>query len=594
MDKQNKLINGVITPLIASWCFVSMISLVRSGIYKFELLNFVSEISPITFIFQIGAVFCTLSAINRIVRNSCIYKAILLIMVSIYAAILIRSYEDTSFFVGISIACAVIGYFAFRDDKLKLPKVVLSDRHVRWILFGLAVFFVLYVGGLTTLRYLNFVSSTYDFGIFSQMFYYMKETLLPMTTCERNGLLSHFSIHISPILYSLLPGYLIFPSPIYLQVMQSLILASGVIPLYLLSRNSRHSAKVTLAICALYLFYPALIGGAFYDIHENMFLTPLILWLFYFLERDQIKGIILFSLLTLMVKEDAALYVLFIGLYVILNNKRLKLGLVISCMALAWFVTTLIILKNFGNGAMTDRFSNFISDPQWGLLSVGKTILCNPAYLFKEVFTPEKIKFILLMLLPIGLIPILSRNLKQLILMVPFVVINLMPNYIYQHSIYFQYTFGVSAIFFYLVVINARELKPVTRRYALSFAGMGALIICLSHISGFTSLALDATQNHSDYQLIQSCLDQVPANASVQASGYYLPHLSQRKNLYDHTYNQKSLQIVETEYVVLDLRPGCEEDMNAFISQYEQAGYLRIAYEPDLIVIFQKPDAVQS
>jgi len=94
--------------------------------------------------------------------------------------------------------------------------------------------------------------------------------------------------------------------------------------------------------------------------------------------------------------------------------------------------------------------------------------------------------------------------------------------------------------------------------------------------------------------LIQSCLDLVPADASVQASGYYLPHLSQRKNLYDHTYNQKSLQIVETEYVVLDLRPGLEEDMNAFISQYEQAGYLRIAYEPDLIIIFQKPDAVQS
>jgi len=37
-----------------------------------------------------------------------------------------------------------------------------------------------------------------------------------------------------------------------------------------------------------------------------------------------------------------------------------------------------------------------------------------------------------------------------------------------------------------------------------------------------------------------------------------------------------------------------EGQRNAFISQYEQAGYLRIAYEPDLNVIFQKPDAVQS
>src|SRR5699024_7070503 len=96
-----------------------------------------------------------------------------------------------------------------------------------------AAAFVAFVGGFGVFRYLTYSAPNYDFGLFSQMFYYMKETFMPLTTSERGTLLSHFAIHVSPIFYLLLPGYLIFPNPMYLQIMQAVILASGVIPLYL-------------------------------------------------------------------------------------------------------------------------------------------------------------------------------------------------------------------------------------------------------------------------------------------------------------------------------------------------------------------------
>ena len=88
--------------------------------------------------------------------------------------------------------------------------------------------------------------------------------------------LLYTSIHISPIYYVLLPFYALFPSPVTLQISQAVILASGVIPVILLCRHMNLGNRSTLMIGFVYCFFPALTGGCFYDIHENLFLTPLL------------------------------------------------------------------------------------------------------------------------------------------------------------------------------------------------------------------------------------------------------------------------------------------------------------------------------
>ena len=77
------------------------------------------------------------------------------------------------------------------------------------------------------LRYKTFSTPNYDFGLFCNMFHNMKETGLPLVTSERDRLLSHFAVHISPIYYLLLPFYWIFPSPLTLQIGQAVALMLG-------------------------------------------------------------------------------------------------------------------------------------------------------------------------------------------------------------------------------------------------------------------------------------------------------------------------------------------------------------------------------
>ena len=95
-------------------------------------------------------------------------------------------------------------------------------------------------------------------------------------------------------------------------------------------------------------------------------------------------------------------------------------------------------INRFGDGAMINRFDNFISDKRLGLASMFKTILVNPAYVLSQIAVKDKIMFFLEMLLPLGFLPLMTKDWQKWTLLIPFVLINLMSNYIYQHSIYFS------------------------------------------------------------------------------------------------------------------------------------------------------------
>ena len=233
-----------------------------------------------------------------------------------------------------------------------------------WATVGAAVLFFLFVSVWTVCRVRSFLTPTYDFGIFAQMFHSMKTSGLPITTVERDGALSHFAVHVSPIYYLLLPFYMIVPHPATLQVLQAAVLASAVIPLWLLGKHHNLKPGVRFLLCLLLLVYPAYPGGTSYDIHENAFLTPLLLWLFYGIDRR--NGIVtaIAAVLTLMVKEDAAVYVAVLALYLLLRTGLrqdrkwgLTAGTALLVLSVGWFFATTTYLATSGDGVMTYRYN---------------------------------------------------------------------------------------------------------------------------------------------------------------------------------------------------------------------------------------------
>ena len=464
---------------------------------------------------------------------------------------------------------------------IKTMEQWLTGKRLLIILTIAAAVWFSFTAVMTVLRYRLNYAPAYDFGIFSQMYYYMDKCLSPLTTCERDGLLSHFAVHLSPVFYVLLPFYKLVPRPETLLVLQSLVVISGMVPLCLLTRAFGFTRPQTLCFGLMYCLYPAFMGGCFYDFHENKFLAVIILWCMYFLETGHFKSMLASAALLLMVKEDAPVYAACIGLYLFLWKKQYRLGAVVFLASCAYFCIAIWYINRFGEGAMINRFDNFISDKRLGLVSMFKTILVNPAYVLSQIAVKDKILFFLEMLLPLGFLPLMTKDWQKWTLLIPFVLINLMSNYKYQHSIYFQYTYGSGALLIYLALVNFRDMKHTfghRRKNRTGYDGRlpGSACACgllcglvliggvMNSKSNYASLF---QRHHEEAAQARSILDQIPQDASVKSSTFFLPQLSMRDEVYLLTSSHPA------DYMVVDLRKGYEKDLEQILADCQEHGY---------------------
>ncbi len=476
----------------------------------------------------------------------------------------------------------------------------------RWAVAGLALVFFALVSAWTVARVYSFSTPTFDFGIFAQMFHSMKTTGIPMTTVERDGPLSHFAVHVSPIYYLLLPFYFVVPQPATLQVLQAAVLASAVIPLWKLGKHHGLKPLPRTLLCALLLVYPAYAGGTSYDIHENAFLTPLILWLFYGMDRKSIPITAVAAVLTLMVKEDAAVYVAVIGLYLLLRSALerngkwgLLMGAALLSGAMAWFLAVTGYLADHGDGVMTYRYNNFMYDGSGSLLTVIKAVLLCPMKAVFECVDPQKLQFIGLTLLPLAGLPLVTRRYERYLLLIPYLLVNLMSDYQYQHDIFFQYTYGATGCLIYLTLVNLADIRVDWQRLAaLAVAvaiGLGCFWVqIMPKVTKYTGYL--GTYS-AYYNSLRQVLDVVPEGASVAATTYYTTYLSQRDTLYDVKYASME-HILSCEYVVVGVSDsyglknyarGEESGYQVFSALLRQQGYEVIAaYEGRLEVYKRK------
>ena len=508
----------------------------------------------------------------------------------------------------ICVAMLVYNFLGWDSSPENVKKPERERKIFLWLTVLLTIAFFLFLAICTVCRIYSFSTPTYDFGIFAQMFHHMRESGLPLTTVERDGLLSHFYVHMSPIFYLLLPFYMIAPFPATLQVLQAAVLVSSVVPLWKIAKIRGLSDLQRMLICGVLLVYPAFSGGASYDIHENCFLVPLILWLFFAFEKKSIPLIAVFGFLTLTVKEDAAVYVAVIALYFIVKTllhyepsrlRELLVGLGLFAAALIYFFLVTSFLAEIGDGVMTNRYKNFMYDGSSSLITVIKSVIMNPMKALYECVDAEKLKFIGLTIAPLLGLPLITRRYERYILLIPYLLLNLMSDYVYQHNIFYQYTFGPLAFLIYLTLINVSDLKLDFKRViALGMAfviGVGCFIptACKKLIK----YPVYCSKYSELYGNIRDTLSLIPDDASVTATTFYVPFLSQRDELYDIYYASRE-HLLGSEYVALNVtaknefRKYADKDReNGFdniIALLSENGFELYAELENVLVIYKK------
>lgn len=483
------------------------------------------------------------------------------------------------------VLCAVVAYSDLKDLNLKIKK--------RTLYIAVAVMLVLmtaYIGAACIVKYNNYNVYGYDHGIFAQMFHNMKETGQMVTTYERNELMSHFKVHFSPIFYLLLPLYMIFPSSQALLIINGFIIISGIVPLMFLCKRFKLSDISTLLFCVCYAIYPTFIGNGLWGLHENAFLAPLILWLFYFSEKDCTIGAVIFAVLLLCVKEDAAMYLAIIALYYIFSGKSLARNFILLALSLLCFGVVTMLMQKYGLGVMSDsRFGNYIGK-DGSLFTLIRSVIENPAFTLSQVFTQEKLLFLLQMFAPLCFLPLMGKKPARLILLIPMLLINLMTRYSYGYDIYFQYTLGSAAILFYLSVAAYSEMGEKRKKTLICATLCSTVMACSTYLSPGYLGRTDAVKQRNDE--IAQALSVIPENASVAATDSPAGSLTERDELYYINSANKIYSDVpkDVEYYAIRRGHGWER-MEEVIEKLRDTDGLTEIVTTENIVIFKNENA---
>lgn len=543
----------------------------------------------------VGATGCVLRWIS-VFENRINYK------VSVGGSNMQMNSDSTLFLLAVIFAYMLFLLYFLQKNDLLIDKLKIHSGVALGIISALGIVSALVIAVTTCMRYLTFSSPNFDFGLFVNMYHNMTETGLPLISSERDVLLSHFVVHLSPIYYLLLPVYFLFPSAMTLQISQAVLVVSGIIPAILIARHYKLSSGTQIVIALIYATFPVISMGCFYDFHENCFLLPLLMWVFYFFEKEKYLWMYVFAFLTLMVKEDAAIYVIFFALYVILSRKKFGHGLILAVCSAIYFVVALGILQGLATywadfyaddtprpsiaGPMINRFDNLIYDEDKGLLGAILTALKNPGYLLTQFFSTRgayldswfierspwaKVVYLLQMLLPVGMIPFCTKKQSRWLLLAP-ILLNMLTTYKYQYSINFQYHFAITAFVMYAMILNLPDIQPIPRRRLLALGAAASCCMYIFLVIPKYNQYTDAWEkNKESYKYREEMLDTVPEGASLCVPGNYLAHCADRREVYDHSYhvmNGDKIHLKEHDVDYAVLRNGTDDKYREVFEQY--------------------------
>ena len=602
---------------------ISFLSIHRINIIVSSLILLVAIFKSISFFLALGFIFLSLllftGAFLRNEKYSYLYLFVILLTTPRLLTLANTNFQDTALsFHAINLAETrfntilwpillaffISAGFLILFNNLPIEKYIEKYKKIfNYSVLSFVILYVVYLSIVVAYKVKTFDGSTFDIGIFSQMFHRMSTDLTAITTLERDRVLSHFAVHISPIFYLMLPFYKFLPHVETLEVLQIWVVFSAVIPLRLLLKRLNLSKPINSLIIAWFVLIPVMTTAGGYHLHENCFLVPLIIWLFYFIVSEQKWKILLVTLLLLFVKEDAFIYVVSIGLY-FLFQKRFSLSsqtkkwiiLVDFILPVLYFTLGLYLLNTYGEGGMVSRFEPYLLEGENGILSVLKNLILHPTYVFSKLLIAKKLGYLFFVLAPLAFLPLVQRNWSNYLLCLPLIVINLLPDWPYQYDIGFQYSYGSQTLLFIMALLALEDLKEhkfIKEKTTLAMVTVGIIMsgTLLHHFTHNWSFNIGYYFEHKEkFDTMRYTLESLPEEASVVTEGGYTPALRNHQYLYDIFYHNNKKADDSIDYIVIPReQKGNNKVYDPIIESYESLGYKESKYTTKELFILEKP-----
>ncbi len=468
----------------------------------------------------------------------------------------------------------------------RTSKFWIATAAVALFTLAFSIFFILFNTG----QHDAFLTHGEDLGIMDQALwsvwhgqFFHQSICNPIsdTNCYGNlnlAGISRFAIHFEPTLLLISLSYLVAPNPKTLQIIQTLVVASGAFPAFWLARLRLRSELASVAIAALYLLYPALQWATIFDFHAVTLTASLLLFTLYFMYTRRTVWLFVFAILAMGCKEEIPIVVALYGLWSVLFQRRWRSGLALVLLAAVWTGIGLYVVhisSPTGHSLLTSRYTYLGSGP----LQIAKNILLHPVSILKQhVFEHDHFIYLRTLFAPTAYFALLAPWVWVLAL--PTLALNLLSNDPSQYSGLYQYDAEMIPVLIFstieaLVLIvwlvqkilawlrvqmehrNGEISFPAKRADWVAHSGILLASLCLILFSVYHadyergtapfSQEFKWPMQQAHYDSVQPIINMIPSTASVSAQSNLIPHISHRSRIYQFPYGD-----TVADYVFLD------------------------------------------
>ncbi len=445
------------------------------------------------------------------------------------------------------------------------------------IAFGLAATYFIVYSTLSVMRHQSYHSAGFDLGLFDQVFWNTTQGR-PFESTMSQALPTPHSLlgdHFSPLLLVLVPFYFAFPHPETLLIIQTLVLALGAWPVYMLAKFKLSAGYALLWVTTFLLFVPLAFINLF-DFHEVALSVAPLGFAIYSLERGRRGWFLLNLLVVFLIKEEMALIGAGFGVYALVGKRDWKLGLSVFAGSLLAFAAVIQLAIPFFAGGRSypyigERYAQVGGSPR-GILT---TLVTDPLRIARSLLQPKKAYFVVAIFGPVlGLSAVAGW--ASLVLLPPLGYL-LLSSYEPQYSFTSQYSAPLIPLVIGTSMLALARLREAARRPVMAAVLVSSLIFSWAFGDMPFSRKFDLSQytTQSRYAAFVRQLPRIAPDARVSAENGIPSHLSERRYIYDYGFEG----VQDAEWVVLDYE-GAGFDLAAFeaqVASVESAGYDEVA-----------------
>lgn len=441
----------------------------------------------------------------------------------------------------------------------------LFRRNAMWVVLGAVAFAAVYAL-LAYLKYRNYEVGRYDLGNMVQAVYNTAHgRFLEITTNDMAPRqMTRLGSHVDPIVALLALPWLVWPSPVMLLTLQSVVVAAGAWPAYRLGTRVTRDPRAGALLAGAFLLYPALGYGVLNEFHPVTLATTFLLFAFLYLEEDRWLWAVPALVLAVLCKEEIPLVVALLGVYFALRKRSWR-PLLVTAAATVYFVAVVwwvIPHFNEGQSAFVSRYAAYGDSA----LEVVVGVVTRPGQTLTDLFASSNLRYWWELLWPFALAPLASP--LTLLVAAPEFALNALSSVRFQRSIAFHYTAAEIPLLFAAAVLGLmrvwRWAGGAFRRpeAEMTHEGVGrptlALVVLVAAVAGNFVLGPlpfslpGARFDGGDYArpghaaVLDEALAMVPDGVPISVTNGAGGHVSDRRVVYTFPYYEGA------EWVITD------------------------------------------